>query len=507
LKSYSFFLLSILSIAMMLDASLYLATGFAKQEPPIISNSAKTLTAISAMATANQTNTKTFGAWTSYQLPLELLSSQEEQRNAISILLSQGYKEYYFPISDFELESVRSSIDNLLTSADGTAMKMFAILLPPSESGSEGNYDWEGWIEYLNSLKQRHPSLYGFVIDDFNWFGTDNDNNNGDFDDAHDIKYNVNFMNDSDLITALQHKRGDLQFYPLIYIEGVKTNAVKRQYNNVSDGIILASADFYNITQLEHNLGVFEKVFDNKTLHYLIYTAPTSGYITQGYNPPSDRLILATISAISRANDVNGSIIIWRDTANHAIRDYLSNLNNSKYMSMVSMMEQLQLRDENNTNANGIAAIDNNTRITGFSSALLDQQSDEGREQENNDNERKSESVPWLGIAATELTPDLAEDRILPENSRGVAVQSVIHGSPADRAGIKGISLDVDEQGYLLTRGDVIISLDGKDVKNMDDFIDVLKDKQIGDTVSIDLNRNGKTITNLIVKLEGLSKY
>ena len=140
-------------------------------------------------------------------------------------------------------------------------------------------------------------------------------------------------------------------------------------------------------------------------------------------------------------------------------------------------------------------------------SALLDQQRDEDREQENNDNEKKSEPVPWLGIAATELTPDLAEDRRLPENSRGIAVQSVIHGSPADRAGIKGMSLDVDDQGYLITRGDVIISIDGKDVKNMDDLLDVLKDKQIGDKVSIDLNRNGKTITNLNVKLEGLPKY
>jgi hypothetical protein len=494
---------------MMLDASLCFAPGFAKQEPSTISDSAKILTATPAMTTINQTSTKTFGAWASYQLPLEVLSSQEEQRNAIGVLLSQGYKEYYFPISNFELESVRSATDNLLTSADGRGMKMFAFLLPPSESGSEGNYDWEGWIKYLNSLKQRHSSLYGFVIDDFNWFGTDNDNNNGDSDDVDDIKYNVNYMIDSDLITALQQKSEDLRFYPLIYIEGVKTNAVKSQYYNVSDGIILASADFYNITQLEHNLGVFGKVFDNKTIRYLIYTAPTSRYITQGYNPPSDRLILATLSAVSRANDVNGSIIIWRDTANHAIRDYLSNLNNTKYMSMVSMMEQLQLRDENITNANGAAAaLDNsNTLVTKFSSALLDQQRDEDREQENDDNEKKSESVPWLGIAATELTPDLAEDRRLPENLRGIAVQSVIHGSPADRAGIKGISLDFDEQDYLLTRGDVIFSIDGKDVKNMDDLIDVLKDKQIGDIVSIDLNRNGKTITNLIVKLEGLPKY
>ena len=67
------------------------------------------------------------------------------------------------------LKSARSMTENLLQSADGTKLRIIIILLPPSEAGPKGNFDWNGWIEYLNSLKAKYPtSLDGFVIDDFN---------------------------------------------------------------------------------------------------------------------------------------------------------------------------------------------------------------------------------------------------------------------------------------------------------------------------------------------------
>ena len=74
--------------------------------------------------------------------------------------------------------------------------------------------------------------------------------------------------------------------------------------------------DFYNITKLEHNLDVFGKVFSNnsKTIRYLIYTAPTSNFLSQGYYPPSDRLILATLSTALESGTVDKGIVIWRNT-------------------------------------------------------------------------------------------------------------------------------------------------------------------------------------------------
>ena len=508
LSSLSFLLL--LSIfSLMLKLSLIPAAG---QLTPSLMTIAKSFYSInsSSLNLLLPSKVKNFGAWASYQIPIESMNEIQEQRAAINTLLEQGYIEYYFPLGDFELESVRSTADNLLTAADGTGMKMIIILLPPSEAGSGGNYDWEGWIDYLNSLKEKHPSLDGFVIDDFNWYEVEDDENeeNGNSnddkdDDNNNIRYNVNFMVESDLLKALEKKRNDLHFYPLIYIEGAKTNTLKRQYYNFTDGIVLASVDFYNITKLEHNIDVFGKVFgnDTKTIRYLIYTAPTSNYTSQGYYPPSDRLVLATLHTVLRASAVDEGIVIWRNTDSHAITDYISNRNNSKYLSSVSLMEELQLKAENDT-------------VRDFSSVLAEEEEEEeeeedekgkgGREEEDEETiSDNSVDRPWLGLSVTDLTPDLAEDRDIPIESEGVAVQSVIPGSPASKAGIERILLDVDKQGYLITRGDVLISMDGKDIENTNDLQDIMEDKKVGDLISIGINRNGNS-TNVTVSLEPL---
>jgi hypothetical protein len=500
----------------MLKASLIPAAGLLT--PLSLTTAATSYYSInsSSLNSSLLSEIKNFGAWASYQMPIESMNKIQEQKAAIDALLKQGYTEYYFPLGDFESESDKSTADNLLTAADGTGMKIMVILLPPSEAGSEGNYDWEGWIDFLNSLKQEHSSLDGFVIDDFNWYEVEDDENeaNGnsnddrdkgdkddkDNDENNNVRYNVNFMVESDLRKALEKKRNDLHFYPLIYIEGAKTNTVKRQYYNLTDGIVLASVDFYNITKLEHNIDVFGKVFgnDNKTIRYLIYTAPTSNYTSQGYYPPSDRLILATLYTALRANAVIEGIVIWRNTDSHAITDYILNRNNSKYLSFISLMEELQLKDENNTER----------LIRDFTSALAEH--DEEEDEEGRGGEKDKEGIsdgsidrPWLGLSVTNLTPDLAEDRDLPMDSEGVAVQSVIPGSPASKAGIEGILLDVDKHGYLITRGDVIISMDGKDIENTNDLEDVIEDKRVGDLINVGINRNGN-LTNVTVNLEPL---
>ena len=136
---------------------------------------------------------------------------------------------------------------------------MIAILLPPSEGGKNGNYNWHGWIEYLNLLKSKHPSLYGFVIDDFNLFSSSSSSSSMDEDKGKNRKDNhndanpketVDFMVKSHLDKALQNKREDLNFFPVLYFEGMDTNDVKRSFYNNSDGIILASKEYYNVSDL-----------------------------------------------------------------------------------------------------------------------------------------------------------------------------------------------------------------------------------------------------------------
>src|SRR5919205_757511 len=135
-----------------------------------------------------------FGSWAPYQMPLESMNNITEQKNAINAILKQGYNEYYFPMLDFKSKEARSMTENLLQSANGTKLKIIIILLPPSEAGPKGNFNWNGWIEYLNFLKSKYPSsLDGFVIDDFNLFNNSvhankvkENNHDGSHDDDDD---------------------------------------------------------------------------------------------------------------------------------------------------------------------------------------------------------------------------------------------------------------------------------------------------------------------------------
>src|SRR5215212_10275677 len=307
-----------------------------------------------------------FGIWAPYPRSLESIKNTTEQKNAIDAILKQGYNEYYFPMIDFKSKAARSMAENLLQSANGTKLKIIIILLPPSEAGPKGNFNWNGWIKYLNSLKTKYPSsLDGFVIDDFNLFNNvahankvKGNNNHHSHKDANDRNENkkapketVNFMLKSKLDEALQKKRKDLHFYPVLYFEGIKTNDVKRHYYNNIDGIVLASVNYYNVTDLDHNQKVFSKVFNNKPIRYVVYTDRTSNFIDS--SSPSDRLILSTLSIANESGVVKG-VIVWRNTNSPVIRDYLSNRNDTEYMSIVYMMEKLQIKDENSSNEYGV---------------------------------------------------------------------------------------------------------------------------------------------------------
>ncbi|MFL6420376.1 MAG: PDZ domain-containing protein [Nitrososphaeraceae archaeon] len=475
-----------------------------------------------------------FGSWAPYQIPLESIKNIAEQKNVINAILKQGYNEYYFPMIDFKSKATRSMTENLLQSANGTKLKIIIILLPPSEAGPKGNFNWNSWIEYLNFLKTKYPSsLDGFVIDDFNLFNNsvhankvkgNNHDDSHSHSDAHDKNENKNkktpketvtFMLKSKLEEALQKRRKDLHFYPVLYFEGVKTNDVKRHFYNNTDGIVLASTNYYNVTDLDHNLKVLSKVFNNKPIRYVVYTDRTSNFIDS--SPPSNRLVLSTLSIVNESGIVKG-VIIWRNTNSPVIRDYLSNRNNTEYMSLVSMMEKLQLKDENSSNVYGLY----NPPPPPISPTKQQEQQQNSSNHHHNNDKHKNEKnnsdhnnnvklpssqpsssippTPRLGISTSDLTPSLAEDMGLPKKTKGAAVQSVILGSPAYNAGLKGTILDVDESGYLIRRGDVIISVDGHKVNGVEDMVEQMKKKHLGDLLSLIVSRNGQ-ILNMVAKL------
>jgi hypothetical protein len=202
--------------------------------------------------------------------------------------------------------------------------------LPPSEGGKNGNYDWQGWMNYFNSLKSMHKSFKGFVIDDFN---------------ANYIVYgkkfqnNVEYMNSSNLLSALSHKSQSISFYPVLYIESGSIAAVKRIYGNFISGIILSSTIPERITNLEENIKLISTFFDKKPVKYIVY--PFRDNISK---PLDNNILKSTLFIASRTAD---GIIIYVDVTNPVIQYYLHNRSNSDYLFIIKETEKARLKQEN----------------------------------------------------------------------------------------------------------------------------------------------------------------
>ncbi|AJM91594.1 S1C family serine protease [Nitrosopumilus piranensis] len=109
---------------------------------------------------------------------------------------------------------------------------------------------------------------------------------------------------------------------------------------------------------------------------------------------------------------------------------------------------------------------------------------------------------PWVGISSANITPDLAELLNL-KDAKGVQIMTVVKDSPANKAGLKGSSETAvyDEVEYTVG-GDIILSVDGKEVRKIDDILTHLqREKNVGDTLNLGILRDGKAI-NVILTLE-----
>jgi S1-C subfamily serine protease len=107
---------------------------------------------------------------------------------------------------------------------------------------------------------------------------------------------------------------------------------------------------------------------------------------------------------------------------------------------------------------------------------------------------------PWLGISGGAVTPDIAQATGLPRNDKGVVVGSVQTGSPAQKAGLQGVTQNDFSNAQNL--GDIITGIDGHPVKSIDDLINYIDlHKSIGENVGLTLNRHGQ-IVNLNMVLE-----
>ena len=278
----------------------------------------------------------TVGLWTPMNTSFALQHlKRADQEKAMEILLKKGYEEYYYVMNNFEDPKSLKITDDLLDTANKTNLKIIIILLPPSEGGPSTSYNWNGWIKYFNSLERKYPrSFEGFTIDDFNWISTRSDTK---------FKNNIDFMEYTELSKELKHKSKDVKFYPTVYFAGTKTGIVVKKYNNFIDGLVVASGCYYNVSILERQLEIFSEIFD-KPMRYVVYPTITYNYSKLDYSPPTDRLIMATLSIALNSSD---GLIIWRDADNPVIQEHMENRHDEQYLSNISNSKDVQISDEN----------------------------------------------------------------------------------------------------------------------------------------------------------------
>lgn len=104
-------------------------------------------------------------------------------------------------------------------------------------------------------------------------------------------------------------------------------------------------------------------------------------------------------------------------------------------------------------------------------------------------------SRPWLGISTLPLRPDIARAFNLPIQE-GIIVGDVYRGSGAAAAGLRPATVRESIYGISLQQlGDVILSVGSRKVASLDDLQNALQDKKPGETVDVEVLRQGSRVT------------
>jgi len=99
----------------------------------------------------------------------------------------------------------------------------------------------------------------------------------------------------------------------------------------------------------------------------------------------------------------------------------------------------------------------------------------------------------WLGITGQTVTPKIAQAMRLPATQRGVLVEKVERGSPADQAGLRGTDKAIVVEGVRLpVGGDIIVAFDDKPVTQVQELQTLIRRAPPGQTVKLTIIRQGK---------------
>jgi len=104
-------------------------------------------------------------------------------------------------------------------------------------------------------------------------------------------------------------------------------------------------------------------------------------------------------------------------------------------------------------------------------------------------------SRPWLGVSMLPLTPRIARAFEL-QVEEGMIVGDVYRNSGAAAAGLRPATVRDSIYGMSLQQlGDVILTVGGRKVASADELQNALQDKKPGETVDVELLRQGRRVT------------
>jgi len=103
---------------------------------------------------------------------------------------------------------------------------------------------------------------------------------------------------------------------------------------------------------------------------------------------------------------------------------------------------------------------------------------------------------PWIGVAGTDMTYEIAE-AMNTDVTYGWLITQVTSKGPADNAGLRGGTRQVLVAGEsVIIGGDIIIAIDGMRITSMDDLLTYLEVYTVpGQIINITMVRNNQTMT------------
>ena len=109
---------------------------------------------------------------------------------------------------------------------------------------------------------------------------------------------------------------------------------------------------------------------------------------------------------------------------------------------------------------------------------------------------------PWIGISGRDIDLDMANVLGL-KDALGFLIITIVEDSPASDAGLLGSNKTIEVEGREYSiGGDVIVSVDGIDVRKIDDIlVHLQRVKTVGDEMDLEILRDGRT-TNVTIILQ-----